>query len=596
MINLRVIRMGRFFLCLAFYFCFCNISNGENKAEFSHFILRSDIASMSNSDSLLYYAKKLQASSNQYIHLYGRLGEAKYLYKLKNFDASEQVLNELLEEIESQKRPESFYYIDAMKFRSYEESMVHLKINVYTRLFYIRRSQFRLDEAYEYLMLKDSLFDQLKNSDAYFELGKIKIAREKGLLKREIGSLEESLELMLSLASKIKPLIDSKDDVARGPYLSEYAYILNEIAMSYQRLAKENLVFADSADQFFEKAYRVAIDQNPSVDNVIKHKRSLFINKSNLMRLKEEYKTALAYMDSVVIYGGINKNYLFILKTLCFQGLNRHDSVFFYGKRYLKNDEYPIYKRHIYDALAESYLAVGELDSASKYAELTLETTKKNSKSIQQTFIILNKDAKERHQKIVAAIQAKKQLTMIFLCIVSILLVAVALFFIYYQRRTRKKNRASYRKLYQRYMNLNLKPFGVAVDEKSVQEKSIKETHIADQLTSHLLAGLEEVEQSELYLSKDFNLVHLAKLLKTNTSYLSKIINTEKGKSFNEYLLKLRMDILLRKLEEVPEFRKYTVEALAEFSGYKNASSFSRAFKRYNQTSPYEYIKTTYGN
>lgn len=97
-----------------------------------------------------------------------------------------------------------------------------------------------------------------------------------------------------------------------------------------------------------------------------------------------------------------------------------------------------------------------------------------------------------------------------------------------------------------------------------------------------------------MFLDKDFNLNVLAKLLNTNTSYASRIINDYKQQTFKQYLVGLRIDVLINNLEKNPIMRKHSIEALAESIGYTNASSFTRIFKGYAGVNPSEYLKKKY--
>lgn len=69
-------------------------------------------------------------------------------------------------------------------------------------------------------------------------------------------------------------------------------------------------------------------------------------------------------------------------------------------------------------------------------------------------------------------------------------------------------------------------------NKKPSQAKYIHK-YINKELEQKLLDKLLDFEKSSLFLDHKFNLQILAKKLKTNTSYLSYIINEKKGKTFN---------------------------------------------------------------
>jgi len=107
-----------------------------------------------------------------------------------------------------------------------------------------------------------------------------------------------------------------------------------------------------------------------------------------------------------------------------------------------------------------------------------------------------------------------------------------------------------------------------------------------------ILKSLEKFENDELFLNTQCNLVYVAKKLKTNTSYLSNVINTHKGKPFKSYLTELRINASLIHLKNEKRLRLYTIKALAKEFGFKRYETFSRAFKLQTGIYPSVYIKS----
>lgn len=114
---------------------------------------------------------------------------------------------------------------------------------------------------------------------------------------------------------------------------------------------------------------------------------------------------------------------------------------------------------------------------------------------------------------------------------------------------------------------------------------------IDSKLEQKILEGLDKIEESYWYLENSFSIGKFAKRLKTNTSYVSYIINKVKGKTFKEYYTSLRIKYIIEKLENDKNYRKYTIKYMGEIIGYTNASAFTRAFKNYNGITPSEFIK-----
>ncbi|HLV70233.1 MAG TPA: helix-turn-helix domain-containing protein, partial [Xanthomarina sp.] len=77
----------------------------------------------------------------------------------------------------------------------------------------------------------------------------------------------------------------------------------------------------------------------------------------------------------------------------------------------------------------------------------------------------------------------------------------------------------------------------------------------------------------------------------TNSTYLSKIINTYKGKSINNYITDLRVDYIINELNQNHILRKMTIKAIALEIGFNNPESFSKAFYKKTGIKPSYFIK-----
>lgn len=114
---------------------------------------------------------------------------------------------------------------------------------------------------------------------------------------------------------------------------------------------------------------------------------------------------------------------------------------------------------------------------------------------------------------------------------------------------------------------------------------------IPEDVVSLILKELENFETKELFLKKGITLASLAKSTKTNTAYLSEIINTHKGKNFAAYLNDLRINYAINKLVTDKRFRSYKLYVIADELGYNNEQAFSLAFKKKTGTTLSIYIR-----
>lgn len=114
--------------------------------------------------------------------------------------------------------------------------------------------------------------------------------------------------------------------------------------------------------------------------------------------------------------------------------------------------------------------------------------------------------------------------------------------------------------------------------EAEVKDKNV--SIISQDLTQAILKELEIFETKEHFLNKGITLGSLAKKIKTNSKYLSEIINTQKRKNFAGYLNDLRIDYAITRLAKDKKFRSYKFPVIAEELGYNNEQAFTLAFKK----------------
>ncbi len=91
------------------------------------------------------------------------------------------------------------------------------------------------------------------------------------------------------------------------------------------------------------------------------------------------------------------------------------------------------------------------------------------------------------------------------------------------------------------------------------------------------------IREKQYYLTEDLNLEMLASLIRTNRTYLSRIINSELNTNFYDYINTFRIEHAESLLKD-PNCT-LSVEQVAYESGFRSYSTFNRFFKkRYNTT------------
>ncbi|MFN3138647.1 MAG: helix-turn-helix domain-containing protein [Allomuricauda sp.] len=98
------------------------------------------------------------------------------------------------------------------------------------------------------------------------------------------------------------------------------------------------------------------------------------------------------------------------------------------------------------------------------------------------------------------------------------------------------------------------------------------------------------IEDSQYYTHQDISLKKISEQLDTNSNTISRLINSETGNNFNDYINQKRIALAQVRLFH-PEFQQLTVEAIGESVGFRSKSAFYSAFKKHTGQSPSAYMK-----
>lgn len=163
---------------------------------------------------------------------------------------------------------------------------------------------------------------------------------------------------------------------------------------------------------------------------------------------------------------------------------------------------------------------------------------------------------------------------------VSALLLALFISSIIYYKKREKRTKEKFQELLKKVATLEEKKKVVAKKEKILDDK-----------VKAILDKITEFEKKEYYLSVECSLGFMAEKLGTNTAYLSKALNTHKGKSYTTYITELRINAALIKLKNDRTLQSYNMTAIAETFGFKRQETFSKAFKAHTGMYPSQFLK-----
>ena len=141
------------------------------------------------------------------------------------------------------------------------------------------------------------------------------------------------------------------------------------------------------------------------------------------------------------------------------------------------------------------------------------------------------------------------------------------------------------------YINFNRGDNDKMLEELGAVEKSQDGEWFGYFIEIEDFAQLEEFENDNKFLDTQISQRLLSENFSTNATYLSKIINVYKGKTFNIYINDLRLDYIIEFLKNDVKYLNMDVKELARLSGFSNTENFSDNFQRKFKIKPSYFIK-----
>jgi AraC-like DNA-binding protein len=423
-----------------------------------------------------------------------------------------------------------------------------------------------------------------------------------------LGNYEEAIRLFKKDINEGYVAKRVQKSTSKNAYSRIMAQRFNALGDAYQKLfiTRREEAILDSADYYYSRA----VETIKPMDNIPEYTYSLLLlRKAKSYTLKDDYNAALNLYYEVAtipyILTKATENQVLDLQVAdCLFKLGKMDSALFYANRFLeKYATKPTTKENLvtaYAILSQCYGAFKDNEKAYAFAqknmELTKEMDKKNKEALEFIHNYNIKGIKEQYQSVVKAKNKKVQLLIIGGILLCLLLISYILY---------AKNRNG--KRYQRFMEiihtLPNKEIPLQTMEGVIWKTQQSSFEMQDELPkvikpiaeseaiTKIAEGLKKLEKSKDYLKADFKLAYVAKKLNTNTVYLSHYFNAILKHSFSDYVQNLRMEYVLTKLRDNNQFRLYTLQAIAEEIGYKNANTFVTVFKKTTGISPSFYIK-----
>lgn len=111
-----------------------------------------------------------------------------------------------------------------------------------------------------------------------------------------------------------------------------------------------------------------------------------------------------------------------------------------------------------------------------------------------------------------------------------------------------------------------------------------------DQKSINLKKGLILLmEEETLFERSDLTLNEVAQKLQTNAVILSKVVNQQFALNFNDFINQYRVNAVIERIKN-PKYKNQTLLAIAFDAGFNSKATFNRAFKKFTDKNPKDFL------
>ncbi|KFE97541.1 hypothetical protein IX39_19905 [Chryseobacterium formosense] len=360
----------------------------------------------------------------------------------------------------------------------------------------------------------------------------------------------------------------------------------------------------DKADKYINKSIKIQenfLDSEGEIYNIYMIKGDIclnrkvydsayyFFNKSyKLVRKDIEYKymSLKSFGDYYKEIGNKSKAILFYQQAL--------DDIIKFKIDNILN------KAELYKNLSQLSGEMGNIGNKNYYSELYQKEYEKlqnkNSKDIQFAVrSILNNEKQEKRIM-------EKHNFQTMLSIIGIFSILSIIFYFQFIKIHRKKKELKIRfdeivseleerkKRQEENILENVDFSHSTINENSTIAVKKNTKMISDEKEKDIITRLTIFETGTAFTEKGFTQSNLATILETNTKYLNYVLKIHRNKNFNDYVNGLKINFIVDKIYNHPEYLNYKISYLSEICGFSSQSRFTHIFKEEQGMSPSEFI------
>lgn len=581
----------KYLICFFFLFI-TNTFFSQNKTVLSdseYIILQDKVRALTNSkiDSAFIIANKIEASNNN-SHKAFAIGIKSYLFQINGDSVKSKQYYSL-----------AFKFLDKIP-SGVEKTKLNAYLLNYGGLSDWKRSNFSaaLNKYQEGKRLSEKAGDLIQV---------VKFNNNIALINSKVGNFKMAISASKEsdkFTDKIGYLY-TKDQFIRnkstinlnlGAFYEEY-YIVN----------KSKKYLLDSAEYYFKKSLNYSKDLIVNKINAKINLGNIYYQKNDLLKAKHVYQEVLFIAKEDSNLANEYYNTVYNLGDLCFT-LKRYEEALVYFQKVdslyeiNKTNKLPFINSNYYQAKIHNIFK--NADKATEHSNIYIDNFEKSGlKMNEETFRVNLKLNHTIVKKEMIDIQNKYKyqiLTRNFL-IGFLLFLIVMVFFIKSnsdKKKVDKKVNAiiDAHKLNQENISGKLSEVDqvAAIQFKETNNLNKKETgsvNIDEEKEKEIIYKLSVLESKLYYLKADFTQQAVAKKIKTNTTYLSYVVNKKFNKTFSEYSNELKINYAINEMISNPTYRKYSTQAIAESVGFKNAVSFTKSFNKRTGATPVQFVK-----
>ncbi|NAS31479.1 helix-turn-helix domain-containing protein [Flavobacteriaceae bacterium R38] len=474
-----------------------------------------------------------------------------FFFRKKEYKKCVEYLDEAIEFFEEPEDNKQLYAINILKGNAYLYKWQHVDaLNAYYKALELNRSTIK---------------DDVNEARASLNIA---------IVRRKMGQFDQAKKVYKNTLKFIE-----KSEVKNSKI---HMNVLSEVSFLYIDLEEY-----DSVLQYSDKGIRIS-----ELYNYREFKSNFYTAKGIVFQYEEEYDKALEYLleaEDILFKGNIpEKRYLiniayFIAK--CFyeqqhyeKAINKMHEVI----NFIDEEEFNAEAIDLYNLMAKSNKALEHENQAIYWYEKAIQLDKRSDREKDVTVNrIFNKEKEDLNEEIGVLTRTRFK---VVLALFFSFLILISISIVYFKKQ--KTNKLIFNELIEKINNLES-----VKKETRITLVDSKTVNIDDEKINKVLKGLERLEDQEYFLNIDCNLRSIAKKVKTNTTYLSKIINDHKKKNFNNYINDLRIDYVLKRLKNDKKFRLFSIKSIASEIGYKSDYSFAKHFKAKTGLNPSYYIR-----